>query len=93
MTIQHRLDLVESLTTSLVTPLYLIGVESPCNKSLVDVDSKDISTDGPRFVFTKPVPGVHRLFIDVMLCGAVWMEKRKKNNLNSNKNLRWIVYR
>lgn len=70
MITQHRVVRVESLTTSLVTPLYLIGVESPCNKSLVDVDNNDMSVDGAMLLATQPAPAVHRLFVDVILCGA-----------------------
>lgn len=67
---QHRRERVLSLTTSLVTPLnfVIVAFGSVCIKSLVD-ESKDISIDWPAPVLIPPTP-LHKLFVDVILCGA-----------------------
>lgn len=69
MTIQHRLDRVLSLTTSLVTPLNLVmvGVDSACIRSLVDADKNDISIDGPMLLRAKLEPV---LFVAVVIDGV-----------------------
>lgn len=61
---QHRLDRVLSLTTSLVTPLNLVmvGVDSACIRSFVDDDKNDISmADGPRLLRANDEPVLHML--------------------------------
>lgn len=72
MTIQHRLDRVLSLTTSLVTPLNLVivGAGSPCIKSLVDDDKNDISIDGPMLFRAKLELVLHMLFAAVVMLGV-----------------------
>lgn len=65
ITIQHRLDRVLSLTTSLVTPLnfVIVGVDSACIRSFVDADKNDISMadDGPRLLRANDEPVLHML--------------------------------
>lgn len=62
---QHRLDRVLSLTTSLVTPLnfVMVGVDSAaCIRSFVDDDKNDISmADGPRLLRANDEPVLHIL--------------------------------
>lgn len=72
MTIQHRLDRVLSLTTSLVTPLnfVIVGAGSLCIKSFVDVDKNDISMDGPKLFRAKLALVLHMLFAAVVMLGV-----------------------
>lgn len=73
MTMQHRLDRVLSLTTSLVTPLnfVMVGADSPCIKSFVDDDKNDISIDGPRLLRGRLDPVLHILFVrSVVMLGV-----------------------
>lgn len=76
MTMQHRRDLVLSLTTSLVTPLNLVivGVDSACMRSLVDDDKNDISIDGPILLRAKLEPVLHILFVAVVMLGVAMSE-------------------
>lgn len=71
---QHRLDRVLSLTTSLVTPLNLVmvGVDSACIRSFVDDDKNDISmADGPRLLRANDEPPVlHILGVAVAILGV-----------------------
>lgn len=73
---QHRLDRVLSLTTSLVTPLNLVivGVDSGCIKSLVDDDKNDISVDGPMLLRANVEPVLHMLFVAVVIDGGAISE-------------------
>lgn len=76
MTMQHRLDRVLSLTTSLVTPLNLVmaGVGSACIRSFVDADKKDISmADGPRLLRANDEPVLLMLafVVAVVILGVV----------------------
>lgn len=67
---QHRLDRVLSLTTSLVTPLNLVmvGVDSACIRSFVDDDKNDISmADGPRLLRANDEPVLHMLVLFVVV--------------------------
>lgn len=66
---QHRLDRVLSLTTSLVTPLnfVMVGVDSACIRSFVDEDKNDISmADGPRLLRVNDEPVLHILLVFVV---------------------------
>lgn len=76
ITTQHRLVRVLSLTTSLVTPLNLVIAGFGSTKSLVD-DNNDNSIEfGAVELF--PIPTfpllLHKLFVDVILCGAPMSE-------------------
>lgn len=76
ITMQHRLERVLSLTTSLVTPLNLVmvGADSLCIRSLVDEDKNDISIDGAMLLRARLELVLHTLLLAVVMLGVAISE-------------------